>query len=175
MENKIISIVSGGFDPVHPGHIMMMNDCLDFSDYLIVGVNSNQWLINKKGNFFMDIKHRLYVINSLAAVDEAIEFEDDSKGSASNLLIAVRKKFPSNKIIFANGGDRSDTSKILEYDIAKEFDIDLKLKSLWLCELSQSFSLSLKVITSLSILDIALFSNLIFESLFKFRFPKNPK
>ena len=49
MENKVISIVSGGFDPVHPGHIMMMNDCLDFSDYLVVGVNSNQWLINKKG------------------------------------------------------------------------------------------------------------------------------
>jgi cytidyltransferase-like protein len=55
MVNKVISIVSGGFDPIHPGHIMMMNDCLDFSDYLIVGVNSNQWLINKKGNFFMDI------------------------------------------------------------------------------------------------------------------------
>ena len=72
MENKVISIVSGGFDPVHPGHIMMMNDCLDFSDYLVVGINSNQWLINKKGNFFMDIKHRIYVINSLAAVDEAI-------------------------------------------------------------------------------------------------------
>ena len=93
MENKIISIVSGGFDPIHPGHIMMMNDCLDFSDYLVVGVNSNQWLINKKGNFFMDIKHRLFVIDSLAAVNEAIEFDDDSKGSASNLLIAVRKKF----------------------------------------------------------------------------------
>ena len=62
----------------------------------------------------------------LAAVNEAIEFEDDSKGSASNLLIAVRKKFPSNKIIFANGGDRSDTSKILEYDTAQEFNIELK-------------------------------------------------
>ena len=74
----------------------------------------------------MDIKHRLYVINSLAAVNEAIEFEDDSKGSASNLLIAVRKKFSSNKIIFANGGDRSDTSKILEYDTAQEFNIELK-------------------------------------------------
>ena len=35
MENKVISIVSGGFDPVHPGHIMMMNDCLGFSDYLV--------------------------------------------------------------------------------------------------------------------------------------------
>ena len=126
MENKVISIVSGGFDPLHPGHIMMMNDCFDFSDYLVVGVNSNQWLINKKGNFFMDIKHRLFVINSLATVNEAIEFEDDSNGSASNLLINVRKKFPSNKIIFANGGDRSDTSKILEYDTAKKLNIELK-------------------------------------------------
>ena len=53
---------------------------------------------DKKGNFFMDIKHRLFVIGSLAAVNEAIEFDDDSKGSASNLLIAVRKKFPTNKI-----------------------------------------------------------------------------
>ena len=42
MENKIISIVSGGFDPIHPGHIMMMKDCREFSDYLIVGVNSNK-------------------------------------------------------------------------------------------------------------------------------------
>ena len=97
MENKVISVVSGGFDPVHPGHIMMMNDCLDFSDYLVVGVNSNQWLINKKGNFFMDIKHRLYVINNLATVNEAIEFEDDSNGSASNLLINIRKKFRDSK------------------------------------------------------------------------------
>ena len=125
MENKIISIVSGGFDPVHPGHIMMMNDCLGFSDYLIVGVNSNQWLINKKGNFFMDIKHRLYVVNSLAAVNEAIEFEDDSKGSASNLLIAVRKKFPSNKIIFANGGDRKP-GYVPEYQICEELGIEMR-------------------------------------------------
>ena len=51
MENKIISVVSGGFDPIHPGHIMMMKECLEFSNFLIVGVNSNKWLIDKKGNF----------------------------------------------------------------------------------------------------------------------------
>ena len=45
MENRVISIVSGGFDPIHPGHIMMMKNCLKFSNYLIVGVNSNKWLI----------------------------------------------------------------------------------------------------------------------------------
>ena len=126
MENKIISIVSGGFDPIHPGHIMMMKDCLKFSDYLVVGVNSNNWLIKKKGNFFMDIKHRIYVIENLSVVNEVMEFDDDEKGSASNLLIKVRKKFNNNKIIFANGGDRSDLTKILEFDTCQKFKIDPK-------------------------------------------------
>ena len=126
MENKIISIVSGGFDPIHPGHIMMMKDCLKFSNYLIVGVNSNKWLINKKGNYFMDIQHRLYVVSSLKVVNETMEFEDDDKGSANNLLIKIRNKYSNDKIIFANGGDRSDSSKILEFATAKQYNIDLK-------------------------------------------------
>ena len=126
MENKIISIVSGGFDPIHPGHIMMMKDCLKFSNYLIVGVNSNKWLINKKGNYFMDIQHRLYVVSSLKVVNETMEFEDDDKGSANNLLIKIRNKYSDDKIIFANGGDRSDSSKILEFETAKQYNIDLK-------------------------------------------------
>ena len=126
MENKIISIVSGGFDPIHPGHIMMMKDCLKFSNYLIVGVNSNKWLINKKGNYFMDIQHRIYVVSSLNVVNETMEFEDDDKGSANNLLIKIRNKYSNDKIIFANGGDRSDSSKILEFETAKKYNIDLK-------------------------------------------------
>ena len=126
MENRVISIVSGGFDPIHPGHIMMMKDCLKFSNYLIVGVNSNKWLIKKKGNYFMDIQHRLYVVNSLNVVNETMEFEDDDKGSANNLLIKIRNKYSNDKIIFANGGDRSDSSKILEFETAKQYNIDLK-------------------------------------------------
>ena len=126
MENRIISIVSGGFDPIHPGHIMMMKDCLKFSNYLIVGVNSNKWLINKKGNYFMDIQHRIYVVSSLNVVNETMEFEDDDEGSANNLLIKIRNKYSNDKIIFANGGDRSDSSKILEFETAKQYNIDLK-------------------------------------------------
>ena len=126
MENRVISIVSGGFDPIHPGHIMMMKDCLKFSNYLIVGVNSNKWLINKKGNYFMDIQHRIYVVSSLKVVNETMEFEDDDKGSANNLLIKIRNKYLNDKIIFANGGDRSDSSKILEFETAKQYNIDLK-------------------------------------------------
>ena len=126
MENRVISIVSGGFDPIHPGHIMMMKDCLKFSNYLIVGVNSNKWLINKKGNYFMDIQHRIYVVSSLNVVNETMEFEDDDKGSANNLLIKIRNKYSNDEIIFANGGDRSDSSKILEFETAKQYNIDLK-------------------------------------------------
>ena len=126
MENRVISIVSGGFDPIHPGHIMMMEDCLKFSNYLIVGVNSNKWLINKKGNYFMDIQHRIYVVSSLNVVNETMEFEDDKEGSANNLLIKIRNKYTNDKIIFANGGDRSDSSKILEFETAKQYNIDLK-------------------------------------------------
>ena len=126
MENRVISIVSGGFDPIHPGHIMMMKDCLKFSNYLIVGVNSNKWLINKKGNYFIDIQHRIYVVSSLNVVNETMEFEDDDKGSANNLLIKIRNKYSNDKIIFANGGDRSDSSKILEFETAKQYNIDLK-------------------------------------------------
>ena len=126
MENRVISIVSRGFDPIHPGHIMMMKDCLKFSNYLIVGVNSNKWLINKKGNYFMDIQHRIYVVSSLNVVNETMEFEDDDKGSANNLLIKIRNKYSNDKIIFANGGDRSDSSKILEFETAKQYNIDLK-------------------------------------------------
>jgi glycerol-3-phosphate cytidylyltransferase-like family protein len=105
---------------------MMMKDCLKFSNYLIVGVNSNKWLINKKGNYFMDIQHRLYVVSSLNVVNETMEFEDDDKGSANNLLIKIRNKYSNDKIIFANGGDRSDSSKILEFETAKQYNIDLK-------------------------------------------------
>ena len=126
MDKKIISIVSGGFDPIHPGHIMMMKECLEFSNYLIVGVNSNNWLVKKKGNNFMDIKHRIYVIENLSVVNEVMEFDDDDQGSANNLLIKVREKYQTNEIIFANGGDRSDSSKILEDKTANKSNINVK-------------------------------------------------
>ena len=68
----------------------------------------------------------MYVVDSLKVVNEAMEFEDDEMGSANNLLIQIRNKYPNEKIIFANGGDRSDTSKILEYETAKKNNIELK-------------------------------------------------
>ena len=123
--SRTIAIVSGGFDPIHPGHIMMMEECKKFSDYLIVGLNSDVWLTRKKGNFFMDMKHRSYVVSRLKVVDETMEFNDDDN-SASDLLKKVVEKYPGTKVVFANGGDRSDPSKVRELEIAEKLKIELK-------------------------------------------------
>ena len=74
----------------------------------------------------MDIKHRIYVIENLSVVNEVMEFDDDDQGSANNLLIKVREKYQTNEIIFANGGDRSDSSKILEDETANKSNINVK-------------------------------------------------
>ena len=123
--SRTIAIVSGGFDPIHPGHIMMMEECKKFSDYLIVGLNSDVWLTRKKGNFFMDMKHRSFVVSRLKVVDETMEFNDDDN-SASDLLKKVVEKYPGTKVVFANGGDRSDPSKVRELEIAEKLKIELK-------------------------------------------------
>ena len=123
--SRPLAIVSGGFDPIHPGHIMMMEECKKFSDYLIVGLNSDVWLTRKKGNFFMDMKHRSYVVSRLRVVDEIMEFNDDDN-SASDFLKKVTEKYPDSKVIFANGGDRSDPSKVRELEIAEKLKIELK-------------------------------------------------
>lgn len=103
---KII-IVSGGFDPIHSGHIDYFNAARDLGDKLIVALNSDNWLTNKKGKHFMPFEERKAIIENLSPVDSVINFEDDNKGSASNALIKVKKMYPNDDIAFANGGDRN--------------------------------------------------------------------
>lgn len=102
-----IVIVSGGFDPIHSGHISYFNSARELGDKLVVALNSDQWLINKKGKFFMPFQERKSIIENLSKVDCVIDFEDDDVGSAKNALIKAQKIFPDDEIIFANGGDRN--------------------------------------------------------------------
>jgi cytidyltransferase-like protein len=103
---KTIVVVSGGFDPIHSGHIRLIKEARALGDQLIVGINSDEWLARKKGQAFMPWQERLCVINNLQQVDEVYTFNDDD-GTATHLLQQVRAHYPDAKIIFANGGDRT--------------------------------------------------------------------
>lgn len=110
-----IVLVTGGFDPVHSGHIAYFKAARALGDMLIVGLNSDEWLIRKKGRAFMPWNERLCVINNLAMVDEVYTF-DDADGSAKEFIRQVRAHYPDAKLIFANGGDRT-AKNIPEMDV----------------------------------------------------------
>ena len=100
-----IVLVTGGFDPLHSGHIEYINQARQLGR-VVVGVNSDEWLTRKKGQPFMTIDERLSVMGNLKNVLCSIRF-DDSDGSAKDAIKKVREMFPNEPIIFANGGDRT--------------------------------------------------------------------
>ena len=99
-------VVSGGFDPIHSGHIAYFKSAKSYGEKLIVALNSDAWLERKKGKFFMPFNERKAIVSSIKYVDEVIDFEDDKKGSCINALEAIKKSYPNEEIYFANGGDR---------------------------------------------------------------------
>ena len=102
-----ISVVSGGFDPIHSGHIAYLQSAKEISDYLIVALNSDEWLINKKKKVFMPLDERKNILTNIECVDEVITFEDDSAGTCINALEKIKARYPDETIIFCNGGDRT--------------------------------------------------------------------
>jgi len=102
-----IVLVTGGFDPLHSGHIDFFNEAKKLGDKLVVGVNSDEWLTRKKGRPFMPFQERLKIVQNLKMVDETMSF-DDSDDSASGAIFKLQCTSGHNKkIIFANGGDRN--------------------------------------------------------------------
>lgn len=100
-----IVVVTGGFDPLHSGHISYINSAREMGR-VVIGLNSDDWLKKKKGTEFMPFSERAEIISNLKNVMTVIPF-DDSDGSACDAIEQVKKMFPNNKIIFANGGDRT--------------------------------------------------------------------
>lgn len=105
-----IVLVTGGFDPLHSGHIAYFKAAKALGHRLIVGVNSDSWLTRKKGKPFMPWQERATIIKELSVVDEVIDFEDDAQGSANFAIYKCLQRYPNSRIIFANGGDRSNSN-----------------------------------------------------------------
>ena len=82
-----ISLVTGGFDPLHSGHIDYFVSAKNVGDLLLVGINSDEWLERKKGKYFLDYKERAAVIKALYMVSDIIDFDD----SDDTAIDAIKK------------------------------------------------------------------------------------
>ena len=102
-----IVLVTGGFDPIHSGHLAYFKAAKQLGNKLIVGLNSDDWLTRKKGKPFMPFKERLEIVKGLSVVDEVISF-DDSDDTACGAIYKTLATKSGSRIIFANGGDRTD-------------------------------------------------------------------
>lgn len=139
MEKQIkIVVCTGGFDPVHSGHIKYLNAAKQLGDRLIVGINSDDWLTRKKGKAFMPFEERRMIVGSLKDVDATLTF-DDSDGSAISLLEELKNSYPYADLIFANGGDRNVTNipETVVKDVTFKFGVgggDKSNSSSWILE-----------------------------------------
>ena len=109
-----VSLVTGGFDPIHSGHISYFKRAKDLSNYLVVGINTEEWLTRKKGQYFQSWKERAEIIRHLSMVDAVISWEDDDDSACG----AIAKCLDiAETVVFANGGDRGkdNTPEVEKY------------------------------------------------------------
>ena len=108
--------VSGGFDPIHVGHVRLIQEASKHGDVFVI-LNSDEWLMRKKGYMFMTFDERKEIIQSMSAVHDVIEVNDDD-GSVCEALERVRPHF------FGNGGDRL-SDNVPEVELCKELGIKM--------------------------------------------------
>ena len=121
-----LSLVTGGFDPIHSGHIAYFKEARSYTDYLVVGLNGDPWLTRKKGQYFQSWKERADIIRHLDMVDAVISWDDadDSACGAISKCLEI-----SEKVIFCNGGDRHNENTP-EFD---RFQNNDRVEFRWAC------------------------------------------
>lgn len=117
-----IVVVSGGFDPIHKGHVRLFNEAKKMGHKLICGLNSDRWLVRKKGEINLNFGERAEIISAFRSVDEVISFNDDDDSSI-DLLVRVQSLYPTCSICFANGGEMIEKNAP-ESGFCKAYDID---------------------------------------------------
>jgi D-beta-D-heptose 7-phosphate kinase/D-beta-D-heptose 1-phosphate adenosyltransferase len=119
-KGKVV-VVSGGFDPVHIGHVRMFQEAKNLAGEegkLIVVLNCDAWLVRKKGRAFMSQEDRAEIIRAFACVDDVYILESDRNDVGE----ALERLKPD---IFANGGDRKNTADIPEAAVCEQYDIEM--------------------------------------------------
>jgi cytidyltransferase-like protein len=119
---KNVIIVSGGFDPVHKGHLRMFREASQLGHQVIVGLNSDDWLTRKKGKPFMGFDERKEIIEGFKYVNQVLSF-DDKDDTASDLIKRVYQIF-DGEIYFGNGGDRGK-GNVPETDVCKKLGVEM--------------------------------------------------
>lgn len=120
---KII-IESGFFNPLHGGHLDMIEAGAQLGDKLIVIVNNDQQQLLKKGKIILDEVNRLRLIGALRDVDEAV-LSIDQDPPVIQTLEKVALQYPDDELVFANGGDRDSEKAIPEAEVCKKYNIEM--------------------------------------------------
>ena len=119
-------IVSGYFNPLHGGHLDMIEAARKLGDYLIVSVNNDKAQMIKKGKIILDEQNRMRLMRALRDVDEVILSVDEDLGQALTLR-KIREMYPDDELIFANGGDRDPNKHALpENEMQAAIDCDIE-------------------------------------------------
>ena len=117
--------MSGGFDPVHKGHIRMFREAANLGANVIVGLNSDKWLTRKKGKPFMNWDERAEILQSCKYINQVLPF-DDSDETANDIIkqvCSLYRDFDVN-IYFANGGDRT-SDNVPEMKVCDELGVEM--------------------------------------------------
>ncbi len=120
-KSQKIVMVSGGFDPVHPGHIRLFKDAKKLGDRLVVVINNDHWINLKKGMGFMSAEDRAEIISAFHYVDDVIISKHQENTTDTSICEEIRELRPH---IFANGGDRF-ADNIPEFQVCRELDIEM--------------------------------------------------
>ena len=119
---RSIIVLSGGFDPVHKGHLRMFREASWLGHQVIVGLNSDEWLTRKKGKPFMEFNERKEILEAFRYINQVIPF-DDSDDTACDVIEKVNEMYDTDqKIYFANGGDRGKNN-VPEVDTCKDLGV----------------------------------------------------
>jgi glycerol-3-phosphate cytidylyltransferase/D-beta-D-heptose 7-phosphate kinase/D-beta-D-heptose 1-phosphate adenosyltransferase len=119
-----LAIVSGYFNPLHIGHLRMMQDARAQADALLVIVNNDDQQMLKKGKIITVASERLELVEAIGIVDVAM-IATDADATVKHSLSQVRWDYPDDELIFCNGGDRSNPEAVAEYATCQELRIEL--------------------------------------------------